>query len=125
MTPNPEFGATQYKKHGWATEKEIPSLNTVGEAISFITSEEDIGLIDFVVELVGFGTLSTHDDGECHFVMSSKEQCLRLMKATILQENRDKLINKLFGNPDQYFAATSSGVIVQYRTFKEYLTKNV
>ena len=86
-----EFGATQYKKHGWATEKEIPSLNTVGEAISFIASEEDIGLIDFAAELIGFGTLSTHDDGECHFVMNSKQQCLWLMKETILPVNRDKL----------------------------------
>lgn len=116
-----EFGATKYKNHGWATENEIPALNTVKEAISFLCSEEDIGLIDFTAELLGVGTLSTHDDGECHFVLSSKRQCLRLMKDTIIPEVQDKLINKLLENQNQYFAANNSGEIVQYRTFDEYL----
>jgi len=109
-----EFGATQYKKYGWATEKEIPNLSTVREAISFLLSEEDIGLIDFAVELADLGKLSTHDDGECHFIMNNKKQCLRLMKNTILQEYRDE-------NQGQYFSCSSCGVIGQYRTFDEYL----
>jgi len=57
------FGSTQYRKLGWATKNEISLLSTVAEAINFFVSEKEFGLIDFIAQLRGFGTLSTHDDG--------------------------------------------------------------
>jgi len=102
------FGATLYKQYGWATEKEIPVLNTVGEVVEFLLSEESIGLVDFSAELSGYGELSTHDDGECHFVLNSKEQCLNIMKSTIVPSIRGLLINKLLENQGSYFSCSSA-----------------
>jgi len=70
------FGATNYKEYGWATDKELPVITSVNNAILFLKSEADIGLIDFNVTLAYVGTFSTHDDKECHFILTSKYQCL-------------------------------------------------
>src|SRR5215203_4376463 len=63
------FGASGYKRFGWATENELPALNTVAEIIEFLKSEGEIGLIEIEVKIQNVGLLSTHDDSECHFIL--------------------------------------------------------
>ena len=118
-----EFGATLYKQYGWASEKEIPSLKTIKDTISFLTTEDDIGLIDFKAEILGIGTISSHDDGECNFNLIKKQECLNILRTTIPQQHRDMLINKLLNNQGCYFSLSDSGIVQQYRTFDEYLRK--
>ncbi len=51
------FGASSYRNFGWATENEIPKLNTVAEIIKFLKSEGEIGLIDFKTTIQDIGSL--------------------------------------------------------------------
>ncbi len=108
------FGATCYKKYGWATEKEIPELKSIDEAMVFLKSEGDIGIIEFNANIFGMGTLSTHDDGECHFILKSKHQCLTYLKLVVPQQYSDMFINKLLNNPGLYLTCDSTGNVNKY-----------
>ena len=118
------FGATLYRKYGYATEKELPSLNSVRSVVTFLQSEGDIGIIEFEADLSGLGSFSSHDDGECSFVLNSKQQCMKLLKAAVPPEFRDMLINNLLSNPGLYLTCSSTGDVTKYSSFDEYLVKN-
>lgn len=119
------FGATCYKKHGWATEKELPTFENVGNVIKFLESEGDIGIVEFEASLPEFGTFSSHDDRECHYITQSKRQCMSILKAVIPPLFSDMLINKLVCNPNYYVTCNNFGVVEILCSFSEYLNKNV
>jgi hypothetical protein len=118
------FGATLYKKYGWATEKELPQLDSVGSLIKFLKLEGDIGIIDFKAVLPELGTFGTHDDGECNYVLKSKHQCMSVLKTVINPQHSDMFINKLVSNPGLYLTCNKSGKVAKYSSFDEYLAKN-
>ena len=118
------FGATCYKKYGWATENELPELTNVDNTMLFLKSEGDIGIVDFKANLLGIGALSTHDDSECHFILKSKHQCLAYLKAVLPQQHRDMFINKLLSNPGLYLTCSSTGSVNKYASFNNYIAKN-
>lgn len=68
-----ELGASNYKNYGWATEKEFPYFKNSGELTEFLEREDEIGLLVFNIAFKNFGSLHTHDDGECHFKLMTKE----------------------------------------------------
>ncbi|WP_049723846.1 hypothetical protein [Gilvimarinus polysaccharolyticus] len=118
------FGATSYKKYGWATESEIPSLKSVEAVLNFLESEGDVGLVEFEAELPEIGSFSSHDDGECHFIMKSKHSCISALKVALPSQYSDMLINKLVSNPGLYFTCSNSGVVIKYGAFDEFIAKN-
>ncbi len=118
------FGATCYKKYGWATESELPDLPNVGNVLSFLGAEGDIGIVDFEASLEGIGAFSTHDDAECHYILNSKHLCMDLLTQVIQPEFRDLLINALLSNQGLYITCNQSGVITKYGSFDEYLSKS-
>lgn len=119
-----EFGATCYKKLGWATEKDIPAFENVGDFISFLKPEGDIEIVSFEALMPEVGTLSTHDDAECHFIFKSKHRCMSVLKAVAPAQYNDLFINKLVGNPRLYLTCGKDGNITKYSSFDEYVTKN-
>lgn len=119
-----EFGATCYKKHGWATEKDIPVFENVGNFISFLKSEGDIGIVGFDALMPEVGALNTHDDAECHFVFKSKHICMSVLKSVAPAQYCDMFINKLVGNPGLYLMCSKDGNVTKYSSFNEYVTKN-
>jgi hypothetical protein len=119
------FGATCYEKYGWATEEEIPKFSSVGDTISFLESEGDIGIVDFKADIKSVCTFGTHDDGECHFNFKTKQQCLSILKKVVPLQTRDLLINNLINNPGLYITCDTKNVIAKYSSFDEYLAKNV
>jgi len=119
-----EFGATCYKKFGWATENDIPSFENVGDFVSFLESEGDIGIVGFDALMPEVGTLGTHDDAECHFVLQSKHLCMSILKAVIPARYCDMLINKLMSNQGLYLTCSKNGIVTKYSSFDEYVTKN-
>jgi len=108
-----EFGATCYKKYGWATEQELPPLKTVGDALTFLNTEGDIGLFIFEANITNFGSFSTYENNTqtCHFKLKTKQQCLALLKAAIPPPHSGKLINTLLNNQNTYFSCDASGNI--------------
>lgn len=108
-----DFGATLYKKYGWATEKELPPLKTVGDALSFLNTEGDIGLFIFEANITNFGDFSVHENNTqtCHFKLKTKQQCLALLKAAIPPPHSGKLIHTLLNNHNTYFSCDTAGNI--------------
>ncbi len=90
----------------------------------FLEAEGDIGIVDFNVKLLGIGSLSTHDDSECNFILKSKHQCLSYLKKILPQQFRDMFINKLLNNPGLYLTCSNTGNINKYVSFSEYIDKN-
>ena len=119
-----ELGATCYKNLGWATEHDIPSFEKVGGFVAFLKSEGDIGVVGCEVLMPEVGTLCTHDDAECHFVLWSKHQCMSILKTVIPSQYCDMLINKLVKHPGLYLACSKNGVITKYASFDEYIANN-
>lgn len=119
-------GASNYKKYGWATEKEFPNWKTVKEVKSFFEQEDEFGLIDFEIELIGFGNLSTHDDGECHFRFKEKRDLISVVKTVSDSKNEDLIVSGLLNNPEMYIKIGNSGQLNKYHSFDQYLkeTKN-
>jgi|SRR4051812_34111174 len=118
------FGATLYKKYSWATENELPNFENVDNVIQFLESEGDLGIVEFEASLPKFGTFSTHDDGECHYVMQSKQQCINILKSVSPPQHSETLINKLICNPNRYITCNNLGVTEIFSSFNEYLEKN-
>ena len=53
-----EFGATCYKKYGFATDKNLPKINAVKDLHNLLLSEFDIGLIICKIELYNIVVLN-------------------------------------------------------------------
>jgi hypothetical protein len=119
------FGATCYGKYGWATEEELPKFSSVGEIMSFLESEGDIGIVDFKADIEDLCTFGTHDDGECQFSFRTKQQCLSILKEVLPPQSRDLLINKLINNPGLYITCDTENQITKFHSFDEYLAEKV
>ena len=115
------FGASGYREFGWTTEKELPELQSVAEIIEFFKVEGEIGLIDIDIKIQDIGFLSTHDDSECHFKVSEKEQILTILKIAAPLAYSGLIFNKLMENPDVYITFDEFGKMKKYGTFNKYL----
>ncbi len=117
------FGATNYKSYGWATEKDIPKLVNVGEIVSFLELTGSVGLFEFEANILGLGSVSTHDDGEFCFKSKQKKTCISFLKKAIPAQYTDMLINKLVTNPGIYISCDNGGKIEKYSSFDEFMRK--
>lgn len=113
-------GASGFRKYGWATEKEFPDWKTVQEVKSFFEQEDEFGLIDFEIELIGFGNLFTHDDGECHFRFKEKRNLIDVVKTVSDSMNRELIVSGLLNNPGMYIEIEKSGKMNKYHSFDQY-----
>lgn len=116
-----DFGATGYQRYGWATEKEIPVLENIGELISFLEKETHLGLVTFEAEITGEGSLSSHDDTGCHLILNSRQQLFSFIKQVAPPVYRDKLLAALIQNPEMYLTIDEFGIIRKFNTFSQYL----
>ena len=115
------FGATDIKGNGWTTEKDLPKLSTVSELRVFLNRHRDLAIVDFEAELVGIGSISTHDDGECHFSFLDKEMCFIVLERATPQQFSKLLAKALTSNPGSYVTCDIEGRIAKYPNFDQYL----
>lgn len=115
------IGASNYKNFGWTTENDFPKWDTVRALIDFFRKEGEFGLIDFKVSIIDFGCLSSHDDGECLFILDKKEDVIGLIK-TVSENNQ--LIDLLLKNENKYIDFDERGDLRMHYSFEQYL-KNV
>lgn len=119
-----ESGATNYQRYGWATEKEIPTMQTIAELLRFLEKETCLGLVTFRAEIISQGSLSSHDDAECHICLSSKQQLFKMIKHVSPQVYQDKLLAALIQHPEIYLTLDEEGIIHKYHSFEQYLQAN-
>ncbi len=116
------FGATSYKHHGWATEKDLPAFASVLDLRQFLEREgAGLGLIEFEIEVDGSHQLGTHDDAECHFSFADRESLMATLKRVVPAEYEGLVINALLKNPGMYIACSETGALRKYASFKAYL----
>ncbi|WP_375562031.1 hypothetical protein ACE193_05645 [Bernardetia sp. OM2101] len=116
-----DFGATEYKQFGWATQNDIPKLSTVKDVVRFLENEQELGLINFEVIIKNYGKLSSHDDGECHFELDSKLELISIFKKILPFPHQNKLLAHLLKYQNQYLKVDEIGNIIHYPTFDDYL----
>lgn len=114
-------GASNYKKYGWATEKEFPHWKTIEDVKSFFEQEGEFGLIHFEIKLPEFGSLSTHDDGECHFRFKKKSDLIGVVKTVSDSIHHELLLSGLLNNPEMYIVIEKSGTLSTFHSFDQYL----
>lgn len=105
----------------WITEKNFKTLNNTYELIQFLNDNPTINLIDIEIDIEGFGSLSTHDDGECHFQSSNKNKIIALVEKTITKRDFLPLQISLLEHPNKYVVYNTSGNTLLYSTFDDYL----
>ena len=116
------FGATQYQNLGWATPADLPELLTVGELRSFLRAEEKICLVEFEAEVAGFGSLGSHDDGECTFKSERQSAVLELMLFVLPPSRAGEIRTTLVQYPGSYVSWDSvSDDLRIFATFDDYL----
>jgi hypothetical protein len=118
------FGATCYKDLGWATVNDMPSFKTVGDIVTFLKCEDDIGIVEFESVISGVGSFNTHDDGECHFKLKSKHLALSILRKVVPDKERDVLINYLLNNQNFYITCDDFGGLNKFGSFDDYLGKS-
>ena len=117
------FGATLYKNYGFATQKEIPEFYKTDELIDFLNKAGEIGLIDFEIEIIGKGRMSSHDDGECHFTLKNKKDGIEILKKNTPENQSELIVATLLKNDGIYIAIDSENNIKRFATFDDYIKK--
>jgi len=100
------FGATNYKNYGWATEENIPSLESV-QAIRLFLEESELGLIDFELCINSCHTLFS-DDLESRFCFHSEADLIRAIQV-LVPIWHGRVINMLFQHPESYIVCDDLG----------------
>ena len=115
-----EFGATSYKRYGWATERTLPPMDTANDLISLFDNEGDIGLICLEVEIDGVGILMLDDDRGCTFDFLEKKTCLDFIQKLTPGQNHNLLINKLLSHQGTYFGLDDQGDVIEYAQLEDH-----
>ncbi|MEQ8478810.1 hypothetical protein [Fulvivirga sp.] len=120
---NISLGTSDYKNLSWATETEFPTFRTSGELLDFLNSNE-VWFLTFEVDFKDYGSLKTHDDGECHFELLNKSDVIELIKKSAPEKYSNLILAKLLELPNKYLTVNSNGELQVYHTFDQYLEEN-
>ena len=120
---NISLGTSDYKNLSWATESDFPTFRTSGELSDFLNSNE-VWFLTFEVDFKDYGSLRTHDDGECHFELLNKSDAIELIRKSAPEQHSLLILSKLLELPDKYLTVNSNGELQVYHTFDQYLNEN-
>ena len=114
------FGATGFERHGWATEKELPTLRTVAEVRS-VLAVATLGLIELEVEVEGFGRLCSERDEACTFHVASRAALAALVEQLAPGAHAGLVLHALLTTPGGYFACSAAGVLQRHASLAAFL----
>lgn len=116
-----ELGATYYLDQPWVSEKDVPSLTTVGAALEFFDSNPFTDLIDFSAIIDGIDEISSHDDMECNYTVDSLDRVRAIASKHISASSAQSILNALFANPSRYIYIEHDKKLRIFETFDDYL----
>jgi len=116
----PSTRITTFELHQSSEPVPVPAVHDVAAAIAFLQAEEHIDMVDFNATLEGVGSLSTHDDGECHFRVRSLDQVRELIEKSAPEKYAESLMAGLLAKPNHYLTLTD-GEITSFASFDAYL----
>jgi len=103
----------------WITQKHFENVKNAKQLIELLDNPS-INLIDIEIEIVGFGSLRTHDDGECHFQSTNKVRLISLLEKIITKRDYLPLRITLLEHPNEYVSYHPSGNMVLYSSFDDF-----
>lgn len=116
------FEATHFDENGYTSLEKLPALKSVESVIAYLNGmEETFTLINFTALIGEFGTISTHDDGECHLTTDTEKSCFDLVRKVAPLDCADALINALKAKPDIYLRSDKTGGIQTFESFEDYI----
>lgn len=113
-----EFGAHQPGGGNWVFAKDLPPVHNVASLRRLLLTLADITLVDFSVDIAG-EELSTHDDGECHFIVGTDERATEIVHR-LLGPAAPAVIELLLANRELY-VGIQNGTAQVFHSFDEYL----
>lgn len=119
-----KFGASNPKTaaRNWISQKDLPLLATVGDVIRFLDQNDQICLIDFSATIDNGARLSTHDDGEAHFLFSEKAHAVDRLYALLGKDALPEHGKAVLSNPGKYVLLKKGDVKI-FTTFKDFLAE--
>ncbi len=113
-----------HPEEDWDEWARISECRDLAELIAFLRNASDRhwgGLIDFEVDLQDFGSLSTHDDGECHFSVRSEASAKALVQKANPQWT-EAIWQSLRENSGAYLSCNDAGKIEVFADFDAYIS---
>lgn len=114
-------GSDLKNNNNWITEKNFENAKNAKQLIELLYNNPSINLIDIEIKIEGFGSLCTHDDGECHFLSTNKDRLMSLLEKIITKRDFLPLQFTLLEHSNKYVNYHSSGNIILFSSFDEYL----
>jgi hypothetical protein len=118
------FGATNYKSLGWTTRNDLPKFKVINDLILFFKNESDVGLVEFEIDFKNGDNFSSHDDGQCKFILNSKEKIFTIIKSTSSLTYQDKILSTLIENQNKYLTIDENGIVKIFFTYDDYLNSS-
>lgn len=115
-----EFGASVQGGNAWLTAKDLPRLDSIGALRAYLIANEHLDLVDLSVRMGAHAELSTHDDGEAHFVFPNDEAAFQVVRRVLTSAQATTVIEALVANRGQYVVIRKAGVCI-FQTFEQYL----
>jgi len=114
------FGATSYKRYGWATVSELPKFDQVSQLIEHLNSEGDVGLFELEVAIAGVCDISVKNDQECIFRFDSRKLGISTLELLIPAHHSRALIARVLDVPGFCFALDQDGAVKCHGAVDEY-----
>jgi len=114
------FGATLYKRYGWATENELPKFNQVGQLIEHLSSEADVGLFELEVAIAGVCDISVYNDQQCVFRFDSRKLGISKFEMLIPENHSRALMARVLDAPGFCFSFDKDGNVKCHGAVGEY-----
>ena len=111
------------RKLGWATAADIPPVPDVGALRALLDAELSMWLINLELQIEGFGSLSSHDDSECHFSAPSRGPLLALLNRLAAPAHTGRIAAASLAGPGRYIACSPDGEIPRYSSFDDWLER--
>lgn len=117
------FEGSKSKGAVWVSAKNLPPMQNVGELIHYLDANDDINLIDFTATINGGTILSTHDDCEASFTVSTEEQAIDILRAVTEPVSLQAVLAATIANPGKY-VSISGGSVEIFSTFDDWVASN-
>ena len=125
LNPECSLQITEFTEGTTAPEESLErvrGLRTVAGAVKFFSNEANhIEMIDMSCLVDEKTSLSTHDDGECHFLFPDVDMLTGVLRQCVPPEGLDQLLSQLRSNEGKYLSVDENHAVRAFKSFDEYL----
>ena len=113
-------GGTDLSKNGWFTDADFSEILQINQLIEKL-DDPNLDFVDLEINIKGFGILTTHDDGECHFRSIDRTKIITLVEKAITKRDYLPLLITLNEHQNKYIVYQKSNNFTIHDSFEDYL----